>query len=85
MIATREMRGHIAWYISGLAYNKRIKDIINKIEDYSFMLEVLNEYFEILDSKDDDIIKLEVSKLLGKHNDIWITSAQGEVFWYYRR
>ncbi len=70
MIATREMRGHIAWYISGLAYNKRIKDIINKIEDYSFMLEVLNEYFEILDSKDDDIIKLEVSKLLGKHNDI---------------
>ena len=70
LIATREMRGHIAWYISGLAYNKRIKDIINQIEDYNLMLVVLNEYFQILENSDDDIIKIEITKLLEKYNDM---------------
>lgn len=67
-IATREMRGHIAWYISGFPYNKRIKDIVNLIDDFSIMLKVLDEYFKIIQSDDDDKIKSEVLMLLDKYN-----------------
>lgn len=68
-IATREMRGHIAWYISGLPYNKRIKDIVNQVEDYKLMLKVLQDYFNILENQDDDIIKSDIETLILKYSN----------------
>ncbi|NLC55034.1 MAG: tRNA dihydrouridine synthase DusB [Erysipelothrix sp.] len=68
-IASREMRGHIAWYISGLAYNRRIKDIINQVESYSLMLEVLKTYFDILNLNEDELIKPLVEKLFDMYID----------------
>lgn len=68
-IATREMRSHIAWYITGLTYNKRIKDVINQIEDYSEMLNVLKQYFDILDNSDKDQIKNDINKILNKYGE----------------
>lgn len=69
-IATREMRGHIAWYISGLQYNKRVKDIINQVDDYKLMFKVLNDYFGILESGDDEVIKSQILLLIEKYKDI---------------
>lgn len=68
-IATREMRSHIAWYITGLTYNKRIKDLINQTEDYKEMLTILKQYFKILDNKEEEQIKNEISNLLNKYGE----------------
>lgn len=56
-IATREMRSHISWYISGLPLNKRMKDVINQLEDKDLMIQVINEYFEVLKEDEDDVVK----------------------------
>lgn len=56
-IASREMRGHISWYISGLPYNKRIKDIINTMEDRALMEMFIKEYFSLI--IDDEEVPLE--------------------------
>lgn len=66
VVATKEMRSHIAWYISGLPYNKRIKDLINFLGDYEIMLELLKEYFSILKLNNDDIGD-QVTKLVDKY------------------
>lgn len=47
-IATREMRGHISWYINGLPFNKRIKDIVNTMDNRQIMEQFMREYFAII-------------------------------------
>ncbi len=49
-IATREMRGHISWYINGLPFNKRIKDLVNMMDDEIKMKAFIKDYFDILSS-----------------------------------
>ena len=54
-LAIREMRSHIAWYISGLINNKKIKDIINQLEDKNMMLKLIKDYFNIIENSDDSL------------------------------
>ena len=66
-IATREMRTHIAAYISGLLKSKRIKDVINQLNTKEDMLELLDRYFTLIDSeKSQDSIENLVSEYMQK-------------------
>lgn len=43
-IGIREMRGHAAWYVKGLAMSHQLKDKLSKIETYDEMLQILSAY-----------------------------------------
>lgn len=45
-VAVREMRKHIAWYLKGLRNSARLRDEINKIEDYQEVVSKLEYYME---------------------------------------
>ncbi|MCC0658034.1 tRNA dihydrouridine synthase DusB [Clostridioides sp. ES-S-0123-01] len=45
-VAVREMRKHIAWYLKGLRNSARLRDEINKIEDYQEVVSKLECYME---------------------------------------
>lgn len=55
-IATREMRSHISWYIAGLPLNKRIKDIINQLDDAKSLSKIIDEYFNVLNMQEDEVL-----------------------------
>ncbi len=38
-----EMRKHLCWYIKGMKNSTKIREVINKTEDYNEVLEILNE------------------------------------------
>ena len=42
-VGIREMRGHAAWYVKGLANSHRLKDALSKME-------TMDEFYEILDT-----------------------------------
>ena len=44
VVAMKEMRGHAAWYVKGLANSHHLKDQLAKIETYDGMLEILENY-----------------------------------------
>ena len=68
-IANREMRSHIAWYISGLAYNKRIKDLINNQDSYDDVLTIVKKYFEILKISEKEEIKIKIDELVSNYKN----------------
>ncbi|MCC0647607.1 tRNA dihydrouridine synthase DusB [Clostridioides sp. ZZV15-6598] len=45
-VAVREMRKHIAWYLKGLRNSARLRDEINKIEDYQEVVSKLEYYMQ---------------------------------------
>ena len=45
-IAVREMRKHVAWYLKGLKNSARVRDEINKIENYEEVVNKLNIYMQ---------------------------------------
>ena len=45
-VAVREMRKHIAWYLKGLRNSAKLRDEINKIEDYQEVMSKLEYYME---------------------------------------
>ena len=45
-VAVREMRKHIAWYLKGLRNSAKLRDEINKIEDYQEVVSKLEYYME---------------------------------------
>ncbi len=51
-IAMKEMRGHACWYIQGMPFNHRMKDVLAKLDTYSQLVNLLEEYkiFVKLDS-----------------------------------
>lgn len=44
--AVREMRKHIGWYLKGMPSAKMVKDEVNKLENFSEILQLLKKYFE---------------------------------------
>lgn len=44
--AVREMRKHIGWYLKGMPSAKILKDEINKLENFSEILQLLKKYFQ---------------------------------------
>ena len=44
--AVREMRKHIGWYLKGMPSAKMVKDEVNKLENFSEILQVLKKYFQ---------------------------------------
>ena len=47
-VAIKEMRGHVCWYILGMPFNNRIKDIVNQITSKKELFEVLDWYSDVL-------------------------------------
>lgn len=47
-MALLEMRTHAAWYLSGLAFNTKIKPLINQIKEVTLLWALLAEYEELL-------------------------------------
>ena len=47
-IGIREMRKHLCWYLKSLKESSKIRDKINKIEDYQELIDVLKEYFRTI-------------------------------------
>lgn len=45
-VAVREMRKHIGWYLKGLKNSAKVRDEINKIENYEEVVIRLNRYIE---------------------------------------
>ncbi|HBG5344219.1 TPA: tRNA dihydrouridine synthase DusB [Clostridioides difficile] len=45
-VAVREMRKHIAWYLKGLRNSAKLRDEINKIEEYQEVVSKLEYYME---------------------------------------
>ncbi|MCA0664745.1 tRNA dihydrouridine synthase DusB [Clostridioides difficile] len=45
-VAVREMRKHITWYLKGLRNSAKLRDEINKIEDYQEVVSKLEYYME---------------------------------------
>ncbi len=45
-VAVREMRKHIAWYLKGLRNSAKLRDEINKIEDYQEVVSKLEYYMD---------------------------------------
>ncbi len=43
-IAVREMRKHLGWYLKGLKGSARVRDEINKIENYEGVIKRLDDY-----------------------------------------
>ena len=66
-VANREMRSHIAWYISGLAYNKRIKDLINNQDSYDEVLCIIKKYFETLKTSEKEQLKKKIDELVNNY------------------
>lgn len=66
-IAHREMRSHVSWYISGLPLNKRLKDIINMMDSSKEMLNLLGEYFSVLNKDEDDNLE-NLDLLIKRYN-----------------
>lgn len=58
-LATLQMRTHIAYYISGLLKSKRIKDIINQLDNKVRMLNLLKIYFKILDDEKNALTSID--------------------------
>lgn len=56
-IASREIRSHISWYISGFSLNKRIKDIVNRLDNPEDILTLLEAYFIALNKSEDKVIE----------------------------
>lgn len=46
-LAMLEMRGHISWYIKGMANSARIKDIICKLTDFKEVEKIIKDYLEV--------------------------------------
>lgn len=44
--AVREMRKHIGWYLKGMPSAKIVKDEVNKLENFSEILQLLKKYFK---------------------------------------
>ena len=65
-IATREMRSHISWYINGLPFNKRIKDVINVSDDKEVMKTLIKEYFTLI-TNDEEVAIDDIKELLLKY------------------
>lgn len=47
-VGMKEMRGHAAWYIKGLAGSHQAKDQLTKVDTYEEMNEILNQYAKYL-------------------------------------
>lgn len=47
-VGMREMRGHAAWYVKGLAGSHQAKDQLTKVDTYEQMDQILNAYSEYL-------------------------------------
>ena len=47
-VAIKEMRGHVCWYLSGMAFSTRIKDAVNQISTKEELFELLLWYKDIL-------------------------------------
>ncbi len=45
-IAVREMRKHLGWYLKGLKGSARVRDEINKIENYEGVIKRLDDYLD---------------------------------------
>ncbi len=45
-VAVREMRKHIGWYLKGLKNSAKVRDEINKIENYEEVINRLDRYIE---------------------------------------
>lgn len=50
-VAMFQMRGHAPWYIKGLKSSSKVKDKLSKIDTYSELEEILNEYKLFLDEE----------------------------------
>ncbi len=48
-MAVFKLRKHIAWYLKGLKNSTAIKDKINREEDINVVVEILKEYFSMLE------------------------------------
>ena len=58
-IATKEIRSHVSWYLAGLPLNKRVKEVINKQDDKTILLDLLEKYFSIITKEDYDLVSIE--------------------------
>jgi len=47
-IGVREMRGQSGWYLSGLPYNNRMKDLLNHVRTKDEIIQLLGSYEQIL-------------------------------------
>jgi len=47
-IGVREMRGQSGWYLSGLPYNNRMKDLLNQVRSKEEIMDLVNSYQQIL-------------------------------------
>ncbi len=47
-VAIKEMRGHACWYIQGMPFNNRMKDLLTKVSSYVELNELLTRYGEFL-------------------------------------
>ena len=56
-VAIKEMRGHVCWYLSGMPYSARIKDIVNQVSTESELFELLNWYQKILEYDKEALLK----------------------------
>lgn len=67
-IGMKEMRGHASWYITGMPYNNRLKEILNQIssmEEYKYLM---NQYCLLLEQE--EIHKEDVDDMLQSfHNN----------------
>ena len=51
-IAIKEMRGHACWYITGLPYNNRVKDLINNMTTYQQLDAIMKGYEKAVETED---------------------------------
>ena len=56
-VGMREMRGHVMWYIQGIAYSAKIKPLMNKVDTYEQLQHLLKQYTDSLINEDFSWVK----------------------------
>lgn len=50
-LGIREMRKHVAWYTTGYPESSKIRNLVNEVEDYEGLVELLERYLEVVKSR----------------------------------
>ena len=53
--AMKEMRGHACWYIQGMPFNNRMKDLLAKINTYNQLERLLDSYRSFIVKTSDEM------------------------------
>lgn len=54
-IAMKEMRGHACWYIQGMPFNNRMKDLLAKLCTFKQLEDLLQRYEAFIEQSSDDM------------------------------